>query len=351
MTEITISRFSSAKDNAPRHETIDIPAFVRLLTTPLPLPTTVDQFFGTAAEQGREEALGQDGEKERKAKQRAIKENTLPAWSPASFRPGTKRHKNHVERLACIALDVDDDAEATVESVAECLRGLRWAGVVYTTIKDRGELDGSVRRLRVVVLVSRTFTSEEFEPLRNECARALNLTFDPSTETDTARIFFLPARLAGGTFDSASTVEEGEGVDVGALLARAGAAPSLARPDKAHAIRPDSAHAPSPDNVRGKGWHGGAGTVADKAESCGALPPHAHAKFREAVMFLTKVNEKGEPCARGGHVLNYLAWFLVGCGIANALGKNEEAFRLFDEASSRVWRQLDLPVATIRFAG
>ncbi len=335
MDKIAISLFDKAADNKPRNAKLSFDEFAQLLTTPRALGVEAEQYFSMPK------------------KARAEIKKKLSAWSPAVYPSDAKRDKDNVEHLSCIALDVDAQA-TSFEHVAKRMKELRLTGVVHTTISDGGASAG-VRSLRVVVFVDRPIKPNEYAAARDECARQLGILIDPSTATDTSRIFFLPAQLHGGPFESQRI--DGDPVKAGELLACAYAAQRLAEDSKRKAAAPERKKKLQRAAERKRN---AAATAALNAARSAEWQ-----RFKSAVDFLTRHRRKegqtwpgtsgaelpeGRECALGGLAFAYEDWRRVGCAIKDA-DDGDEGFNLFDMFSRAAASKFDAEGVRKTWAG
>jgi len=196
---IAFTTFRSARDNTPVTETLSLEALGDALTTPSVAPISAAGFFALDAEARRE-----------------WKSTHLAAFSPATFKAGATRGNANVEAVGCVVIDVDESSEDIAAIVAR-MSAHGWAGVVYTSVQDRGP-GTSPRRFRVVLFTERAMTPDEAKVARPYCAARLRIPVDEAA-TAAANLYFLPVRLDGGTFEAVRS--EGLPQRVEELLARA----------------------------------------------------------------------------------------------------------------------------------
>lgn len=292
---IPISRFNSAQDNQPKRDEASLAELNR------PESLDIDAMaYGAMTKQ--EQARVKRG---------------LRAWSPALFPDGSTRRKESVEAISALVLDVDSDPDATPGGIVERIRARGWAGVVHTSISDKGEGSGA-RRFRVVLPLSRPLLPAEHVEVRDRVAAELNVTFDPATRTDHARLYYVPVALKGA--EPFAEVVEGIALVPEAFMSR----------EAMHA-EAGSAGGALPPVLPADGAKGQAG------DDPGRLQSADRARFDSALEWLLTHDPSGAPCKRGGHAAGgqRKTWLALACAIAHGTGKSEEGWRLFDDASKR----------------
>lgn len=109
----------------------------------------------------------------------------LPAWSPASFLPGTRAKNENVTELSCVVLDYDDGTDP--EEVSEVWAGV--AHVAYSTYTSQPNHP----KFRLVVPLERPVSVRWWQHVWHHAAEASPGEPDPQCKNP-GRVFFLPAR-------------------------------------------------------------------------------------------------------------------------------------------------------------
>lgn len=122
----------------------------------------------------------------------------LPAWSPATLRPGTRRGNDNVDEVSCIVLDYDDGTPVD-DAVAPWTE---WAFIVHTSWSHTAEL----AKFRLVVPLARPVPAKAWRWVWSWAASRAAGKIDGACK-DASRLYFLPARRGEGP--TMSRVQEG----------------------------------------------------------------------------------------------------------------------------------------------
>jgi P4 family phage/plasmid primase-like protien len=275
---ITISRFASANDNAPKRDNLTISALIEELCSAAQLSCPAHEFFNGTNERRREE----------KAR--------LKAFSPAVFAEGSARARDSVTELHCVVLDCDEE-ERGIDQLLERMNLRNWLGVIHTTISDQGA-SKPPRCYRVVLFMDRPLAPAEYPLVWAEAAASLGVKVDQATK-DVSRLYFLPAQLFGGPFES--RVSTGEVLATAEVLAAAEVRAKAALPIK----------------------------ESTRQEGRPALP------MKERPVFVSALEHLASTDNEGGFAREYETWRNAGFAICHAFGKSDEGLALFDRFSQR----------------
>lgn len=151
-----------------------------------------------------------------------------PAWSPARYRPGTKRGKENVEATTALVFDLDHKTPDEERAALAQLNGYAWAR--YTTFSHRAKGEGD-HCARIVLPVDGTIPGEAHERVW----RYVNETYlggasDPATK-DASRIHYLPATSPERFDDAEVEFRPGVVLDAASILGDVPPDPPRRRPD------------------------------------------------------------------------------------------------------------------------
>lgn len=237
---ITVTSLRDKHDSSPRQTTVALAKFIEAFAKPRKTSCTIAT-----------------------CKHNVCAYKNGKAWSPALYPPGAARQKKFVTVVSCLVVDLDHlPNDEALRAARAPLAGLQYfihashsdrpAGCsICTCGSEPGALHGEHcpsrvdRCVRVVIMLSRSVTRDEWPRFWAAAMNRLGLPADPSC-CDSSRLYFLPSRPK----DAESylfEVHDGAPLDVEAILATAPPdAPSIAenlRIDLAGVVEPGQRHA------------------------------------------------------------------------------------------------------------
>lgn len=166
---LQISTAGSRRATQWPRSTIMWSEFVEKLKTPVRGTETLDQYL--ALPKSRQDELKDAG-----------------GFVGGTF-TGLRRKAANVQGRDLITLDLDNIPAGQTEDVLKRVSGLGCAAVVYSTRKH----SGYAPRLRVIILIDRTATADEYEPAARKLASLLGIEFCDPTTFDAERLMYWPS--------------------------------------------------------------------------------------------------------------------------------------------------------------
>lgn len=107
-----------------------------------------------------------------------------------------RRKSVYVQGRDLLTLDLDNIPPGQTEALLKRVSGLGCAAVVYSTRKHTGYAP----RLRVILPLDKTATSDEYEPAARKAASLIGMEFCDSTTFDPCRLMYWPSICRGGEY-------------------------------------------------------------------------------------------------------------------------------------------------------
>lgn len=136
------------------------------------------------------------------------------AFSPASFRPGTRRAIENVTHLSLFVADLDALSEQDALRFLECLEARNWAAVVYSTWSNATKPIS----FRAVLPLAYPVPAQDWSRTWRAISHALGDLSDPACK-DPSRLYFGAFAPVGTEEDAFSHVIQGDPVDPSILPA------------------------------------------------------------------------------------------------------------------------------------
>ena len=104
-----------------------------------------------------------------------------------------RRKSSYVQGRDILTLDMDNIPAGQTDEILKRVSGLGCAVAVYSTRKHTGYAP----RLRVLIPLDRTATSDEYEPAARKAAALIGIEFCDPTTFDASRLMYWPSCCSG----------------------------------------------------------------------------------------------------------------------------------------------------------
>jgi hypothetical protein len=225
--QITISTFKSKHDAIPKRWTGAWSQFLGLFTKVRRTTCTLDSCLSA----GWRKATATASDKTPECPHKNGK-----AWSPATYPAGSPRQKKNVQAIGLLVADLDHRPDEELTKVRAGINKYQY--IIHASHSDRpanpnaactcgsepGALHGTScparvdRCVRIIFVLSRPVTRDEWPRFWRAAMRMLGLPADPST-CDANRLYYLPSRPGDADFFCATN--DGIALDVEEILASA----------------------------------------------------------------------------------------------------------------------------------
>lgn len=176
MRDITISVTKSRKQSTVRRVTLPWGDFIDKLREPVEGSLALDEY------------LELDKEAQVDAKD-------VGGYVGGIF-TGNRRKRSNLKGRDILTFDLDSLTAGGLETVKKKIQGMGVAAVIHSSRKHTHEAP----RIRLIILLDRTVTGEEYEFLARTVAHEIGMdTFDPTT-FQPARLMFMPSVCKGGEY-------------------------------------------------------------------------------------------------------------------------------------------------------
>ena len=107
-----------------------------------------------------------------------------------------RRKSSYVQGRDILTLDMDNIPAGQTDEILKRVSGLGCAAAVYSTRKHTGYAP----RLRVLIPLDRTATSDEYEPAARKAAALIGIEFCDPTTFDASRLMYWPSCCSDGEY-------------------------------------------------------------------------------------------------------------------------------------------------------
>lgn len=176
MRDISISIVESRKQSTVERVTASWDTFVDALSNPVESSQTLDEYL-------------------KLDKEAQVDAKDVGGYVGGTF-TGNRRKRSDLKRRDILTFDLDNLTPEGLETVKKKIQGMGVAAVIHSTRKHTKEEP----RIRLIILLDKTVTGEEYEFLARTVAHEIGIeAFDPTT-FQPARLMFMPSVCRGGEY-------------------------------------------------------------------------------------------------------------------------------------------------------